>query len=294
MVVASIILISNTAKADTGQVSLPPPPRTTMADTAQSAGSDNGFFGSWLDKVSQIQSEQPHWVTPLVTVTPRLEQEVRYDQMWESSAGNKNLDSNGGGKGIEFIPLQNTEVIVGVPAYQTRNKPKGEDGFADENFLLKYRVLSTNEQNGDYILTAFLGISAPTGEVHNSADHEVTTPTLAFGKGWGNFDIQDTLGVQIPDNGAAHTGNGTPIVSNTTFQYRFLKYFSPEVEFNYTYWPNGERERINQLYITPGVVLGKFDFGKRLGLTVGIGCQIAATTRSQYNHNVIMSVRVPF
>jgi len=261
-----------------------------QADTGQS----EGFWGSWLDKVSEIQSQQPHWITPLVTVTPRLEQEVRYDQMWESSAGNKNLDSNGGGKGIEFIPLENTEVIVGVPAYQTRNKPKGEDGFADENFLLKYRLLSANEENGNYILTAFLGVSAPTGENHNSADHEVTTPTLAFGKGWGNFDIQDTLGVQIPDNGSSPIGSGTPVVSNTAFQYKIGKYLWPELEFDYTYWPNGTRAHINQLYVTPGIVLGKIPFGKRLGATVGIGCQIAATQKSQYNHNVVLSVRVPF
>lgn len=292
---ALMLVFSGIARADVGQGSQSAASGVSVADVQQTSPvADNGFLGSWMNKVSQIQSQQPHWVTPLVTVTPRLEQEVRYDQLWESGPGNKNLDSNGGGKGIELIPLQNTEVILGIPAYQTRNKPKTEDGFADENFLLKYRLLSANEENGDYIVTAFLGVSAPTGESHNSADHEVTTPTIAFGKGWGDFDIQDTLGVQIPDNGAAHGGAGEPVVSNTTFQYRILKYASPEVEFNYTYWPNGERAHINQLYVTPGVVLGKFALGNRLGFTVGVGCQIAVTKKSQENHNVILSVRMPF
>jgi hypothetical protein len=38
-----------------------------------------GPFASWLDMVSATQAQQPHWMTPLVTVTPRLEQEFRAD-----------------------------------------------------------------------------------------------------------------------------------------------------------------------------------------------------------------------
>jgi hypothetical protein len=290
-----LALLSSTGSvmADTGLIApvVSPTDVTSTQQTGRAASSDNYPFDNWLTKVSEIQSEQPHWVTPLMTVTPRLEQEIRYDQYWESSAGNHNLDSYGGGKGLEFIPFQNTEVIVGIPAYETRNKPNGTSGFADESLLFKYRLLSANEENGDYIVTAFLGVSIPSGNRYNTEDHEITTPTIAVGKGWGNFDIQDTLGIQIPDNGA--TG-GTPIVSNTALQYRIVKWASSEVEFNYTYWPNGDRNGINQLYITPGIVLGKFDFGKRVGLTVGVGYQIAATTESKYNHNVVLSVRMPF
>lgn len=73
--------------------------------------------------VTQIQSEQPGWVTPLVTVTPRLEQELRYDQFWESSAKGFWLDSYGCGKGLELIPMQNVEGILGIPAYQVHSNP---------------------------------------------------------------------------------------------------------------------------------------------------------------------------
>src|SRR5690349_17368607 len=31
----------------------------------------------WLNMASATQAAQPHWMTPLVTVTPRLEQEFR-------------------------------------------------------------------------------------------------------------------------------------------------------------------------------------------------------------------------
>jgi hypothetical protein len=34
-------------------------------------------FRSWLDMVSASQAAQPSWMTPLVTATPRLEQEFR-------------------------------------------------------------------------------------------------------------------------------------------------------------------------------------------------------------------------
>jgi hypothetical protein len=190
--------------------------------------------------------------------------------------------------------MQNTEVIVGVPAYQARNKPTGENGFADESLLFKYRLLSANEENGDYIVTAFLGLSIPSGNKYNTEGHEVTTPTIAAGKGWGKFDVQDTLGIQIPDDGSSPKGDGTPVVSNTAFQYRLTNWATPELEFNYTYYPNGDRSRINQLYITPGIVLGKFDWGKRVGFTVGVGYQVAATEDAKYNHNVVLSLRMPF
>jgi hypothetical protein len=62
---------------------------------------------------------------------------------------------------------------------------------------------------------------------------------LAFGKGLGNFDVQSTLGMTFPDIGGLHRGPGTPIVWNTALQYRIARFFWPEVEFNYTYWPNG-------------------------------------------------------
>jgi hypothetical protein len=44
---------------------------------AQSAA--DGPLRSWLDMVSASQAAQPSWMTPLVTVTPRLEQEFRWD-----------------------------------------------------------------------------------------------------------------------------------------------------------------------------------------------------------------------
>jgi len=254
------------------------------------------YFGDWFTRVTKIQSEQPHWITPLVTVTPRLEEELRYDQMWETMPAGKSLDSYGGGKGLELIPFENVEIIFGVPAWQTEkiSPTKQESGWADDNFLLKYRLLSANEQNGNYILTAFLGLTVPTGSSDFTTHHYVITPSLAFGKGWGNIDFQSTLGVSLPDNGSAPTGNGTPFLANTALQYRIMKNLWPEVEANYTYWPNGKHGGLNQLFFTPGLVIGKIPIWNRVGLTVGAGYQIAVTERPLYRHNFVLTARLPF
>lgn len=265
-----------------------------LPTTSSPAPSPGNYFSDWFARVTRIQSEQPHWVTPLATVTPRLEEEIRYDQFWENLPGGKELDSYGGGKGLEIIPVENVELIIGIPAWQSEDIVPRKEGWTDESFLLKYRLLSANEQEGDYIITAFLGLSVPTGNENFSLHHYVVTPTIAFGKGWGNFDVQSTLGVSLPDNGSAPKGTGTPLLSNTAFQYRVMKMLWPELEVNYTHWPNGLHSGLDQVFITPGLLIGRIPISGRLGLTFGAGYQIAATEHPLYNHNFIISARLPF
>ena len=264
-----------------------PPPQTQY-----SSSPIVDYFRNWFTRVSKTQAKQPHWITPLVTVTPRLEQELRYDQIWQNRPNGQTLNSFGGGKGLELIPTENTEVILGIPAWQSRNFPSGTDGFADQNLLLKYRLLSANEEQGNYIVTLFAGFTLPTGSKHNTDDHAIYMPTIAFGKGWGDFDVQATLGASVPDNAVGNLG--TPILANAAFQYQIAKVFWPEVEVNYTYWPNGERQGIHQVFITSGLVIGRIPLWERLGVTVGAGFQIAATERPIYHNASILSVRLPF
>ncbi len=267
-------------------------------DTANStntvSGPASGYFATWFERVSKIQAEQPHWITPMTTVTPRLEEEFRYDQNWEHTSSGSRLTTFGGGKGLELIPCEDVEVILGVPAWDRRNKPAGTDGFGDESFLLKYRLASANQEHGDYIVTAFLSLQVPTGSKGNTTDHYTVTPTAAAGKGWGNFDVQSTVGIGLPDNGSAPGGAGTPLLWNTAFQYQIIKVIWPELEVNYTYWANGSHEGKNQVFLTPGFLIGRLPIWERLGMTVGLGCQIAVTERPAYNHNFIASVRFPF
>lgn len=246
----------------------------------------------WLATVSRTQAEQPHWVTPLVTVTPRLEQEWRSDFVSQNQPHGTSTLNYGNGKGLELIPTEHTEIILGVPAYIQHNHSKLQDGFADVNFLVKYRLLSANEEAGNYILTAFFGASAPTGSHDNSARQAIFTPTLAFGKGWGPFDVQGTLAGRIPDGDVGRLG--TPFVSNTAFQYLVADRVWPEFEVNLTHWPNGDNSGNTEVLLTPGIVVGRLPIWKRLGLTLGTGVQIAATHFHTTNSNWIVSVRLPF
>lgn len=52
--------------------------------------------------------------------------------------------------------------------------------------------MAGNEEHGNYILTAFLGWSVPTGEYKNRSLHAIITPTIAYGKGIQRFDLQGT------------------------------------------------------------------------------------------------------
>jgi hypothetical protein len=293
---------SNTAPVSNSMTVASPPPVSNpslLSPVVQ-------YFVDWFPRVTRIQSEQPHWVTPLVTVTPRLEEEYRYDQLWQAQPHGKALDNFGANKGLELIPFQNTEIILGVPGWVAHNgalphKPKkgkkpgpkpATDGWADETFLIKYRILSGNAENGDYILTAFMGFQVPTGDDGNSSGHTIYTPTIAFGKGFGNFDFQSTVGVAIPNGGVDRLS--MPLNWNTAFQYRIFRYFWPELEFNYTWFTLGENTGKSQLFITPGLLIGRIPIHDRVGMTFGAGYQVAVTHHPAYNNAVIATGRIPF
>lgn len=261
--------------------------QTPGADATTSSENDG-----WFERVSRTQAEQPHWITPLATVTPRLEEEFRFDFIRQQLPGGGQNANFGAGKGLEIIPARNIEVILTVPAYVTHNRPGAQNGWGDSGFLVKYRLCASNETKGNYILTVFFATSFPTATHGNGAPHAVFTPTIAAGKGWGNFDVQSTFSVGIPS--AKRSLLGTPLAWNTAFQYRVLKKLWPELEVNSTFWPNGTLGGEKQAFLTPGLVIGRIPLHNRLGLTFGTGMQIAATRFHPYNHAWIFSVRCPF
>jgi hypothetical protein len=252
----------------------------------------NGYFSGWFARVDKTKDEQPHWVTPLATTTPRLEEEYRYDQVWQENAKGITTNSYDGGKGLELIPCEKVEIIFNVPPYIAHNNPNVKDGWGDAAFLVKYRLLSANEERGGYILTAFLGWSVPTGQFSNGALHPVITPTIAYGKGFGNFDVQGTFGVGLPTADTSILGR--TIAWNSAFQYRLFRKFWPEVELNSTFFQDGKNDGLKQNFVTPGLVMGRFRLAGRVGFTVGGGYQIATTRFHTTNHNAILTVRFPF
>jgi hypothetical protein len=252
----------------------------------------DGYFSDWFARVDKTKDEQPHWVTPIATTTPRLEEEYRYDQVWQPNAKGITTDSYDGGKGLELIPFEKVEVIFNVPPYIDHNNPSVRNGWGDVAFLVKYRLLSANEGHGSYILTAFLGWSLPTGQFSNGALHPVITPTIAYGKGFGNFDLQGTFGAALPTADTSILGR--TLTWNNTFQYRVFRKFWPEVELNSTFFQDGKNDGRKQNFVTPGLVMGRFRLVGRVGFTVGAGYQIATTQFHSTNHNAILSIRFPF
>ncbi len=251
-----------------------------------------GFFADWFSMVAKTQREQPHWITPVATVTPRLEQEYRYDIFWQTNGKGITTENYGGSKGLEIIPWKRVEIIFVEPPYIVHNSRSAQDGFGDFQILAKYRILSRNEEEGNYILTAFLQVSFPTGQFKNGSTNHIVTPTIAYGKGLQKFDVQGTFGVTLP------TGNvdviGHTYLWNNAFQYHAMKRLWPEVEMNYTHFQQGPNGGNTQVYITPGIIFGRFPIYKRLAIAVGGGFQIASTHFHNNNHNGIVTVRFPF
>jgi hypothetical protein len=54
-----------------------------------------------------------------------------------------------------------------------------------------------------------------------------------------------------------------------------MKVFWPELEVNWTYYVGGQRGGLNQVYLTPGLVIGRFRLANGTLFTTGVGYQIA-------------------
>ena len=251
-----------------------------------------GFFSNWLDSVTATQAEQPSWVTPLITVTPRLEQEYRFDYVSQQAPIGYHVDNFGNGKGLELIPSENTELVVNPPPYVHRTQPGMDSGWADLSFLLKYRLLSANKENGDYILTAFIGTGIATGEKPNGGIADTVNATIAAGKGFGDFDVQSTLGLSVPRDNFDDVGRSW--TWNTALQYHAPYRFWPEIEYNVTRFSGGPHDDKTMSFVTAGVVLGKIPLRERVGLTLGAGFQHAISHFHTYTNALIMTARMPF
>lgn len=251
----------------------PPEPRAAAAPGGDPVAD---YFAHWFDRVDKVKATQPQWMTPIATVTPRLEEEVRYDQYWEHMGNGGSLTNFDSGKGLELIPTDSNEVLINLPPYEERSRRKPASGFGDWPVLaIKQRFISANEANGNYVVSGFLGVQAPIGSAAFTNHAWVLTPTLAAGKGWGNFDVQATVGVPVP---LSHEREiGTSVVTNVALQYHLGRFFWPELEANATWWADGPRGGKTQVFLTPGLVLGRLPLVGRSKLIVGVGYQFAVT-----------------
>jgi hypothetical protein len=236
--------------------------------------------------------EQPSWLTPVITSTARLKQEVRYDIYWLRNPNGSTAVNYGNSKGLALIPWSRLEIGIDAPPYFVHDDVRVKDGAGDFSVIAKYRILAANHENGDYILTAFLNVSFPTGSYKNGSPHAVLTPTIAGGKGSGDFVYQGTLGADLPSTGADFTGHR--IAWNNALQYRRIKLVWPELEVNSNFYAGGPNDGKKQVLLTPGIVAGRFPVYRHLSLTIGGGVGFAVTHFHSNTHEQVLTVRLPF
>lgn len=259
---------------------------------------EGGSLSGWLDMVARTQESQPHWELLLGMNSPRLTQGFRYNYSRQYLPGGPVTENYGMGKGLELIVSENLEAQIGMPAYiDKQTSQSGSPGWADETFLGRYRLMAANEENGNYIISCSLGLSVPTGSDQFSSHSTVYTPVIAAGKGWGDrqhgFDIQSSISANVPDHNLSFVG--VPVAWSTALQAHVLQNFWPEIEANYTHWYKGAFDGKNQLVLTYGVVLGRFELQGRNKLTMGIGYQEAkGTSFSTFNRGWISTLKFSF
>jgi hypothetical protein len=192
---------------------------------------------------------------------------------------------------MQLVPVGKLQITFGATPYLIHNDPKIQDGFGDTSFAFKYRLASGNERHGDFAVSAQMGASIATGSYQNGQRSATLTPNLLTEKGWGRFNIQSTFGATLPMADTHLTGR--QFISNTAFQARFDRIFWPELEVNAIALKGGPNDGKKQVFLTPGVLIGRFPLTRSMGFTFGAGMQIAASDYHPYDHGLIFSVRLP-
>ena len=268
----------------------------SSAQSPTYAPGSNNFFERWQQRASATQALQPKWIVPVVSPYPMLIQVVRADFARQISPTHATTWNLGVTRGLNLIPFARTEVDILAPPF-FEHDTKTFDGFGDFSVTGKYRILSANEKSGNYLLTAQVTATVPTGSYSNGATDATVTPSISGGKGFGKFDGFVSVGGTLP------TGNqkviGRTIAANSVAQYHALKYLWPELEVNNTAFYGGSKDGKVQTFLTPGVLLGNYkphakDPTSRLGFVAGAGFQTAATQYHTYNHSLIFTGRILF
>lgn len=259
------------------------------------------MLASWDATAKAARAGQPSWSSPIATTTGLLEQRFRVDVAEEHSGNGADTVLLGGGKGLELIVSETSDIQVALVPYEFRSAAagvRGHAGFGDWAFFRFKQRLASSPQD-DYVVSAWLQVAAPTGIAAYTNGEWTFLPTLAFGKGFGPFIIQGTLGGVIPAGDVEQLGR--QIQSNTAFQYHFARIFWPELEVNWTYYAGGQRSGLNQVFLTPGLTLGRFPLSDATSFTTGIGYQIAVAPKYRahplapaYGNAVLYSARINF
>lgn len=264
---------------------------------ASSLFAQDNFFTKWEKRTTETQAKQPSWSVPLVAPYPMLIQVLRADFTRQVTPALTDTWNYGASRGLNLIPGFNSEFDFYYPPYIQHNLKTAKDGAGDAGFLAKYRILSGNEKHGNYMLSAQVTATIPTGSYKNGSPDASVSPSILAGKGFGNFDVISSLGGTLPTADAKTLGRS--VAWTTTVQYRIHKFIWPEIEDNATFYSAGKNDGKMQNFVTPGVTFSKLKFrpqvaSSRAAIAFGGGEQIATSGFHTYNHNLVLTARLIF
>ena len=277
-------------------------PSQRVAAQEATPDSISNFIANWDATAQAARATQPDWTSPIATSTGILEQRFRFELSDQHAGNGADTLALDGGKGLDLIVSESEEVQFGLAPYDIRSAPSAANshvGFGDWPFFrFKQRLASSPENAADYVVTTWLQVQAPVGVAAFTNNSWTFLPTLALGKGWGAFDIQATIGGVIPTRHTAILGR--QLQTNIALQYHVGRFW-PELEANWTYYPDGQRAGLNQLFLTPGVTVARFHLGDATTFTTGIGYQVAIAPAYRpkpltpsYGNALLFSSRVNF
>ena len=273
-----------------------------VAGVRAAVGQDS-WWARYEARVSATRANQPHFATPLVTTNPQVEQRLRADFTRQSLPGGQTQWNDGGGNGVQVIPLPRTEFRLSVPPFLSHSNAKVLDGFGDVGLRLKYRLYGSNEQHRNAIVSGMLAATIPTGKQKNGSCCAVLTPTLDASKGFGPVTLVSLVSGTLPVSNTR--GLGRSVIWNSAAEVKVLRYVWPEVEINSTWFYGGKNDGKVQTFATPGLVVSRLPLlpGRGPGgatpqggllLTLGAGEQIALTRFNTYGHAIVLTGRMQF
>ena len=180
--------------------------------------------------------------------------------------------------------------------YLQHNTPKVKDGFGDVGFLYKYRFLSKNEMDGNYMLSAQLSATIPTGSYSNGSLDSSISPTVLAGKGFGKLDVISCLGELCPRRKPTKWADPSRGI-------RPRSIISPSTcGPSWSQTPPGfllGRIMARCKISYPGILFSKFklrpsDETSRAGVAFGAAMQIATSQFHTYNHELAFTSRLVF
>lgn len=238
---------------------------------------------------------QPSWPTPLVETEPRLTQYYRFAFSNQYTAAASQTVSYGDARGGGIVAWNRCEFGFLPPPY-IQHHSTAADGFGDTTALVKFRIASGNAEAGNFIATAILSHTFPTGSHSNGAATGSWNPTLAGGVGLGKrFDVETSLGGALPTGKIAEQGR--TIAWSALVQEHTTRVFWLELENNASFYFAGSHDGKMQNFITPAafyILRRRAWKATHPFLVFAAGMQIATSGFHTYNHRAIAEMRVQF